>query len=229
MMAAPVAPGAIAHVDLVLATHHHSDHLDPGTLPALMEANPDALLVAPAAAGELALSRTRMSPQRLVTIDAGQTAHVAGINVTATRAAHEAMERDENGHYRYLGLALRLGGATIFHSGDTIPFEGQVEEVGALKADLALLPVNGRDAERRVNGVPGNMDVGEAVALAREAGIPQVIAHHFDMFDFNTVPRADIEAVAGQTVSPAVMAACVQSAYLAYSSHHDANRERASA
>ena len=34
MMPAPVAPDGIAHVDLVLATHAHTDHLDLGTLPA---------------------------------------------------------------------------------------------------------------------------------------------------------------------------------------------------
>ena len=34
----PVAPGALRDVDLVLATHGHTDHLDPGTLPGLSQA-----------------------------------------------------------------------------------------------------------------------------------------------------------------------------------------------
>ncbi|EYD74295.1 hypothetical protein Rumeso_04159 [Rubellimicrobium mesophilum DSM 19309] len=200
MMPAPVAPGGIAHVTAVLATHAHTDHLDPGTLPALLAANPDAVLVAPASVAETALARSGIAPGRLRSIDAGGTLHLnPDLIVAATRAAHESLETDDQGRHRFLGLAIRCGGATLFHSGDTIPFEGQVEEVRALGADLALLPVNGRDAERRANGVPGNLTVAEALGLARRAGIPAVVAHHFDLFDFNTVPRAEVEAVAART------------------------------
>lgn len=227
MMPPPVAPEAMAYVDLVLATHGHSDHLDPGTLPALMAANPGATLVAPAAARQLALARARIPEARFVAVDAGESRSVAGIEILATRAAHEAVERDEEGQCRFLGLAMRIGGVTIFHSGDTVPFPGQVEEVAALKADLALLPVNGRDPERRKNGVPGNMDIEEAIALARAAGIPQIIAHHFDMFDFNTVPRARVEAVGRRAGSPMVMAASAQCVYLACSSREEATRKGA--
>lgn len=197
MMSAPVQPSEIRHVTAVLATHAHSDHLDPGTLPALLTANPNAALVVPASCAELALRRARVGPERLKVIDAGETLDlVAGLAITATRAAHEALEVDERGKHRFLGYLIRCGRTKIFHSGDTIPFDGQVAEVRALRADIALLPVNGRDAKRRANGVPGNMTLAEAVSLARQAGIGAVVAHHFGMFGFNTVPRADIEAMA---------------------------------
>jgi L-ascorbate metabolism protein UlaG (beta-lactamase superfamily) len=200
MMPAPAAPGEIAHVTAVLATHAHTDHLDPGTLPALLAANPGAVLVAPASATGTAVARSGVAPERLRSIDAGESLTLApGLTVTATRAAHEALETDAQGRHRFLGIAVRIGGATVFHSGDTVPFEGQVEEVRALGAALALLPVNGRDEARRANGVPGNMTGTEAVALARGAGIPAVIAHHFDLFDFNTVPRSEVEALASRT------------------------------
>ena len=42
MMPAPVAPGKIAHVDLILSTHAHTDHLDGETLRPLLAANPRA-------------------------------------------------------------------------------------------------------------------------------------------------------------------------------------------
>lgn len=58
MMPAPVAPDGIRHVDLVLATHAHTDHMDPGTLPALLATNPAAMLIAPRAAIATALERT---------------------------------------------------------------------------------------------------------------------------------------------------------------------------
>jgi L-ascorbate metabolism protein UlaG (beta-lactamase superfamily) len=226
MMPVPVLPGEIRHVDMVLATHHHSDHLDPGTLPALMAANSDAVLVAPAAARDLALDRSGIASARLATIDAGRSIVEKGIGITAVRAAHEDLEQDAAGHHLYLGYAVRIGGAVIFHSGDTVPFAGQVEEVARPQADLALLPVNGRDAERKANGVPGNMDIGEALELARRAGIAQVIAHHFDLFAFNTVPRAEVEAAAGKSVKPLLMAARADRVYLAYSPSRIAGRGR---
>ncbi|RCW87234.1 MBL fold metallo-hydrolase [Paracoccus lutimaris] len=213
MMPAPVAPGAIRHVDLVLATHAHTDHLDPGTLPALLAANAGAALIAPRAALATALERSGIARQRLRGIDAGEVLDCGGITVTATRAAHEDLARDEAGHHRFLGLMLTMGGARVFHSGDTIPFAGQIDEVRALRADLALLPVNGRDATRAGNGVPGNLDMAEALDLARAAAIPAMIAHHFDLFDFNTAPRPRIEAMARASRAPHALAARADMSY----------------
>lgn len=213
MMPAPVPPDGIRHVDLVLATHAHTDHMDPGTLPALLAANPAAMLVAPRAAAATALERAGVSPARLIDIDAGEVRTIAGIPVTATRAAHEQLERDPDGHHRFLGLMLDIGGARVLHSGDTIPFDGQIPEVRALRADLALFPVNGRDAVRAANGVPGNMDMAEALALARAASIPAMIAHHFDLFDFNTAPREQVDAMARASRAPDALAARVDVSY----------------
>lgn len=213
MMPAPVSPHEIAHVDLVLATHAHTDHLDPGTLPALIAANPGALLIAPRAARAVALDRSGIAAGRLVCVEAGETLDVAGIRVSAVRAAHETLEQDADGAHRFLGLALTVAGRTVFHSGDTIPFPGQAQEVRALGADLALFPVNGRDAQRAANGVPGNMTMQEALALARGAGIGAMIAHHFGLFDFNTVARAEVEEAAAASTTPHAVAARTELSY----------------
>ena len=197
LMPPPVAPDQIRHADLVLATHAHTDHLDPGTLPALMSANPQAVLIAPASARELAMSRAGIGSNRVAVIDAGETIHPrGGIQITATRASHESIDRDAAGHHLYLGYGIEMGELKVFHSGDTIPYDGQTAEVRALRADLALLPVNGRDATRAARGVPGNFYLHEAADLAAEAGIRSAILHHFDLFAFNTVPRTYIEALA---------------------------------
>jgi L-ascorbate metabolism protein UlaG (beta-lactamase superfamily) len=206
MMPAPVAPAAIAHVDAVLATHAHTDHLDPGTLPALMATNPDAALIAPAAHAKLAIDRAQIALQRLITLDAGETIalpRAPDIRITATRAAHEDLTRDAVGRYVFLGYAMTLAAACIYHAGDTVPFDGLSAEVAALHPDLALLPVNGRDAVLLAAGIPGNLTLAEAHDLARDAALPAVIAHHFDMFAFNTVPRSHVEAL--ETASPPVL------------------------
>ena len=128
-----------------------------------------------------------------------------GLEVAAVRAAHEDLAQDETGNHLFLGYEIRLAGCTVFHSGDCIPFEGQVQEVQALGADIALLPVNGRSAALAAQKVPGNFCLREAAALADEAGIPRMIAHHFDMFDFNTLPRADIEEAAADPALPVML------------------------
>jgi len=196
MMPVPVAPDAIRHVDLVACTHGHTDHMDPGTLPALLAANPNALLLAPRAMRALALERSGIGAGRLLDASAGERIVVAGIAVTATRAAHEALEVDAAGDHRFLGYAFELGDLRLWHSGDCIPFAGLVEEVAALAPDVALLPVNGRRPDLSANGVPGNFTLSEAIALAESIGCSEMVAHHYGLFAFNTEDPAAIDAAA---------------------------------
>jgi L-ascorbate metabolism protein UlaG (beta-lactamase superfamily) len=68
--------------------------------------------------------------------------------------------------------------------------------VRELAADLALLPVNGRDATRAQAGIPGNFTLDEAIALCAETGMTSLLAHHFGLFAFNTIDPATIDAAA---------------------------------
>lgn len=214
MMPAPVRPDQIAHIDLVLSTHAHSDHLDPGTLPDLLAANPTARLIGPEASRAITLERARIDAERFIGLDAGQAFDLPNLRLTAVRAAHEALETDSAGRHRFLGYGITLGDTTIFHSGDTIPFDGQVAEVAALNASVALLPVNGRRPDLTAAGIAGNLTMTEAIALIEAAGIPALIAHHFGMFAFNTAPRAEIERAALEAAPLSVMAARVDRTYL---------------
>ena len=207
MMPAPIAPGDLRPVDLVLCTHHHTDHMDPGTLPALMTANAQAVLVSPRAAMNAARERSGLSDGRLHPINAGETITLAGISITATRAAHETLETDENGNHRFLGYLVDTGSVRIWHSGDCVPFEGLVAEISALKPDLALLPVNGRRAELSDNGVPGNFSVQEAIDVAAAAGCSTMVAHHYGLFAFNTEDPDIIDAAARQSTAVRVFRA----------------------
>ena len=200
MMPAPIAPEAIARADAVLLTHRHTDHMDPDTLRPLAQRLERLRFVAPAAEEAEALRRAGIEPARLLGVDAGERHDILpGVAIRVVRAAHEGLERDADGRHRFLGYGIEAEGIGVFHSGDTIPFPGQVEEVAALGADLALLPVNGRGAALAAAGIPGNLTATEAADLCRAAGIPAMLAHHYGLFAFNTAEPEAIDAVAAKS------------------------------
>lgn len=208
MMPPPVEPGEVAHVDYVCCTHAHTDHMDPGTLPTLLEANPSARLIAPKAMREQALIRSGHAGDRLLPAEAGERLMLSDrLALIPTRSAHEALDRDDSGDHRFLGYCLAHPLLTLWHSGDCVPFDGQVEEIAALRPDIALLPVNGRRRELSENGVPGNFSLDEAVDIARAIGASTLVAHHYGLFDFNTLDPDVIDARAASEASPRIVRA----------------------
>ena len=192
MTRAPLRGGDLDGIDLVLSSHKHSDHLDPGTLPALLAASPEARLVLPEALIDHALL-LGLPGDRLVGLDAGRTFEHRGFLVRAIPSAHEGLDRDERGRHLYLGYVIEADGLRLYHSGDSLSYAGLVGQLGPDPFDVLFLPINGRDPAR---GVAGNMSAAEAVALAAEVRPRYVVPHHYDMFTFNTVPVAGFESEA---------------------------------
>lgn len=192
MTRSPCRGADLQAVDLVLSSHKHSDHLDPGTLPALLAASHAAKLVLPASLIAHAVG-IGLPSDRLVGLAAGQNYHDHGFRVDAIPAAHEALETDDRGQHLYLSYIIEVEGLRLYHSGDTLLYEGLVENLGGKTFDVMFLPINGRDPAR---GVAGNMSAAEAVTLATMVKPRYVVPHHYDMFTFNTVPIDDFESEA---------------------------------
>lgn len=187
-----IEPVRLDFVDLVTSSHNHTDHLDAETLAALREANPRLTILVPAANREFAAARLGVAPERLAAIDANQSAQLAGFTVHAVPAAHETVELDELGRCRFLGYVIQFGPWTIYHSGDTVLYEGLADRLAQWKIDVALLPINGSLHQRRV---AGNLWGRESARLAHEVQARCVIPCHYDMFEFNTVtPREFVDA-----------------------------------
>ncbi len=178
-----IAPERLDFINVVASTHNHTDHFDPDTLGPLLAVNPELAIVVPAANRAIAAERLGIAPDRLLTIDDGQTLEAGGFAITAVPAAHEMIERDEQGQLRFLGYLIRRGGFTVYQAGDTVLYEGMVERLAREDIDLALLPINGRDPSRRV---PGNLWGREAAQLVRQIGARLAIPCHYEMFEFNT-------------------------------------------
>ena len=193
MVPAPVAIEDLPPLLAVTCSHAHTDHMDPDTLEPLMLAQPDVRLVCPRADVGEALSRSAAEPDRLDALGDRDRRTFGPFTVTALPSAHEEREIDLLGDDRFLGYVVRTPSATIYHSGDCVPWDGLADRVKAEGADIALLPVNGRDARRTENGVPGNFSFAEAVDLCHQAGIRTLVPHHWGMFDFNSADPATFD------------------------------------
>ena len=199
---APMVPASLVGLDLVLITHEHPDHLDPGTVPIVAQRNPDARWVVPAPLVPL-LTDLGVPAERTHGVVVDEPVEVAGVPLVAVPAAHAFSPEGfggytfwthEDGRHRAVGYAVDLGGTRILHAGDTVWWPGYAERLARLRPDVAILPINGRDAPREAQGLVGNLDAREAADLAAAARIPLVVPCHWD-------------GVAGNTEDPAVFVA----------------------
>jgi len=185
-----ISPEALDFIDLTTSSHNHTDHLDGETLTALIQANPKMELLVPLANRTFAAERLDMDPDQLETVDAGQSITLGPFELHAVPAAHEDLAKDDLGRHQFVGYVAKLGPWTVYHSGDTIPYDGMEEILRQWKIDVALLPINGRRPERRV---AGNLWGREAANLAKAIGVRMVIPCHYDMFEFNTETPEEFE------------------------------------
>ena len=186
-----IAPERLTGIDLITSSHNHTDHLDAETLLPLLKVNPQARLLIPRANVEFVLQRLGSVGSRLIPVEAGETARAGDLQIVGIPAAHNSVERDEQGHCRFLGYVASMGMLKIYHSGDTMFHDGLIPALKPLGVGIALLPINGNKPERKV---AGNLNGIEAARLAKAIGARLVIPHHFDMFAFNTEPPDEFES-----------------------------------
>ncbi len=195
MMPAPLSVAELPELDFVFCTHHHSDHLDDPTLEWVAANRPRTRFVFPAGI-EAEVGRLALPTERILWAEADRPITLAqDFEVTPVPAAHEEFCYDPGGSHRFLGYVFHCGILKLYHSGDTIPYDGLSERIAALGPDLALLPVNGR-RELSERNIAGNFSLAEAIELCRRARVPVMLAHHFGMFAFNTVDPALIDEAA---------------------------------
>ena len=187
-----IDPARLDFIDVVTSSHNHTDHLDADTLLPLFNANPGLQMIAPAANRAFVATRLNLDVTRFTGLTNGQSITVNGFTFHGIPAAHNALDTDEQGRHVFMGYVIECGRWKIYHSGDTLRFDGLAEQLRPFNIDVALLPINGDLPERRV---AGNLDGPQAAQLASDIGAKVVIPCHYDMFEFNTAsPHEFVQA-----------------------------------
>ena len=209
----PLRPEDALGVDIVLCSHEHLDHFDAPSLPKIATVSPGAVFVLPSPIVDMA-TEAGIAADRVVGMQPGETVEIAGVSISAVPARHGVTMEDaygfgeelSGGLIRFLGFVIDLGEVRFYHAGDTIHYDGMETRLRELAVDVALLPINGRDAEREALGIVGNLDHREAAWLASEMGVGLLVPMHYDMFARNRgFPGALVDAAGRDHPEVAVM------------------------
>jgi len=185
----PILPENLPVIDAVFITHDHADHCDLDTLRVIADNNPKCFFIGPAQVREHLIVLENFHNE--VVIPSAKTSILAGtpgIEYCSLPSAHYKIEQNsQSGEYKYLGYLIRLDDVVLYHSGDTILYNGIVENILNPKwgVDIACLPVNGRDNKREKLGIVGNLTAHEAVDLALAINARVLIPMHNDLFSIN--------------------------------------------
>ena len=199
----PLAPEEAVGIDVVFCSHEHVDHLDVPSIGAIANASPGAVFVVPSPIVDM-VTEAGVPSDRVVGMQPDGSVDIAGLAVRAVPACHGVTMDDaygfgetlSGGLVRFLGFVVDLGGVRIYPAGDTIHFDGMEGTLAGLGIDVALLPINGRDAEREGRGIVGNLDHREAAWLGSRIGAGLLVPMHYDLFARNLgFPGALVETV----------------------------------
>ncbi len=219
-----LTPADATGVDLVLCTHEHVDHFDADSAPAIAEASPQAVFVVPTPIVDM-VTEAGIARDRVVGVQPGDPIELAGMRIRAVPAMHGVTMEDaygfgENlsgGAIRFLGYVVDAGDVRLYHAGDTVHYPGMDEILRELAIDVAMLPVNGRDAEREARGIVGNLSEREAAWLAAAIGVGTVIPMHYDLFARNRgYPEWLVESVVRDHPGPHVLVPARETPFVLY-------------
>ena len=178
-----VNPALLNNINIVTSSHNHTDHLDAETLNPIFENNSMAAFVIPEANRAFVVERLKCALDFPIGLDEKKNVKIGNFEIIGIPAAHNTIERNENGQCKFLGYIVKFGAYTIYHSGDTLWYEGLQEILMDNHIDMAFLPINGNKPERKV---AGNLSFKEAAELGKVSKVKMVIPHHYDLFEFNT-------------------------------------------
>jgi L-ascorbate metabolism protein UlaG (beta-lactamase superfamily) len=178
--------------DLILVTHIHFDHFDPATLAAIVPAETQPTIVAPATVAEK-IPESLKTRSNVKTLANGEKAEVAGIAIEAVPAYNTTAGKERfHPKGRDNGYVLTIGGKNIYIAGDT----EDTPEMRSLKGiDVAFLPMN----------LPYTMTVDKAADAIRQFKPKVVYPYHYRNGDRTKADLEKLKTLVGQQSGTEVM------------------------
>ncbi|MBE6537309.1 MAG: MBL fold metallo-hydrolase [Ruminococcaceae bacterium] len=155
----PISPESIS-CDAVICTHNHLDHLDPDTVAKI---DLKQLFITTNSGKEMLLSLGR---ENVIAINEGECVKVGDFEITAVFADHTV---------EAFGLIVKAKGKTLYFSGDTL-YNERLFDIAKYSPDVTFICINGK---------LGNMNVEEALAIAKRLRAKINVPNHYDMFASN--------------------------------------------
>ena len=186
-----VAPGMrfedLPHIDAVVISHDHYDHLDADTVERLERVHHPRFFV-PLGLKEWLRDH---GVRDVVELDWWQSAQLRGVTFTSTPAQHSSGRGLHDQNLRlWSSWVLAGGGKKMWFAGDT-GYTPSLKEIGKRLGpfDLAAIPIGGYSAWERRH--PNHVNPEEALQLFEDVNARLMVPIHFGTFDLNREPFAE--------------------------------------
>lgn len=153
----PIEPRNLK-ADAILCTHNHPDHIDIDSIP-FMDKN--MIFYAPTDCKEVL---ERLGVRKYMPFDDGMTYDIGNFKISAVFADHTVTA---------IGIKVEYGSDVLYFSGDTY-YNKKLEDI---KCNYMFICINGK---------LGNMNVYDAVKLAKIIKPKIAVPNHYDMFESNS-------------------------------------------
>ena len=182
----PYRPEELGHIDLVLISHNHYDHLDEASVLTLAsQSGGSPLFLVPQGLERWFEERGVQHVQALAW---WQTQAVGSVQAQAVPAHHWSARGISDRHQtHWAGWVLKSGGRSVYFAGDTgysDDFKTLRERVGPV--ELALLPVGAYEPRAFMRAQHVNPE--EAVKIHQDVGALQSVAIHWGTFALSDEP-----------------------------------------
>lgn len=169
----------LPHIDLVLVTHAHYDHLHLPSLRKLAAAQP---IIVPEGVGKVVKN---CGFGHIVELKTWQSATFKDLRITLTPARHWGARMIHDTHRQFGGYLIKSPQRCLFHCGDSAMFDGFQEIGKRASIDLALMPIGAYDAP---SGRQVHMNPEEALDAFQMMGAHSMVPMHHDTFPLGGEP-----------------------------------------
>ena len=177
----------LPHIDMVLLTHAHMDHLNFPSLRRVIRrtrrlTGTAPMVIVPKNVGDLV---NKLGFSEVRSLEWWESINIGGVEIAMTPCQHWGARVFSDSHRGYGGYVLRHRSHSIYHAGDSGYFAGFKEIRQQLYPKIALLPIGAYrpDSFRRVHMSPE-----DAVKAFLDLGAETLIPMHYGTFSLSEEP-----------------------------------------